>query len=170
MDNIILIGYMGSGKSTVGRALASYRKWPLIDTDIYIEEKQGKEISRIFAEEGEVYFRDLETKTLEELLKRDGNYIISVGGGLPMRKENRELLKKLGTVIFLRASVDTVLKRLEKDQNRPLLQVEDRKQKITEMLAIRNPVYEEAADYRIETDQLGYEEIAVKIQNMLGEK
>lgn len=170
MNNIILIGYMGSGKSTVGRALAICRKWPLIDTDIYIEEKQGKEISRIFAEEGEAYFRNLETETLEELLKRDGNYIISVGGGLPMRKENRELLKKLGKVIFLRVSVDTVLKRLEKDQNRPLLQVEDRKQKITEMLAVRNPVYEEAADYLIETDQLGYEEIAVKIQNMLGEK
>lgn len=170
MDNIILIGYMGSGKSTVGRALAHYKNWPLIDTDIYIEEKQGKEISRIFAEEGESYFRNLETETLEELLKRDGNYIISVGGGLPMRKENRELLSKLGTVIFLRASVDTVLKRLEKDQNRPLLQVEDRKQKITEMLALRNPVYAEAADYLIETDLLGYEEIAVKIQNMLGEK
>ena len=95
--HVIMTGFMGAGKTTVGKALAEKQKVPFLDTDQLIEEKAGMTISRIFEIQGEKAFRKMETSVLEDFLKRNDQTVISVGGGLPLRDENRELLRKLGT-------------------------------------------------------------------------
>ena len=110
-------------------------------TDAWIEKRQGMTISEIFKIKGELYFRDLETEALQELLKQEKNYVISVGGGLPLREENRRLLQKLGQVIYLKATPDTIYNRIKGDVTRPLLQVADPKARITEMLYEREEKY-----------------------------
>lgn len=152
MNNVILIGFMGSGKSTLGVRLSYKMRTAFLDTDKYIEGKQKTTISDIFATKGEGYFRDLETETLKELMKDQTKYIISVGGGLPVREENRSLLKELGTVIYLKASAEELYERLKDDTQRPLLQCENPKQKIQDLLAERDSFYEEAAHIIVEED------------------
>ncbi|MBQ7777191.1 MAG: shikimate kinase, partial [Lachnospiraceae bacterium] len=136
-NNIVLIGFMGSGKTTVGIRLSYYLRKVIEDTDKLIEKKQGKSISDIFAEEGEAYFRQAETELLKELIQKRNNYIISVGGGTPVREENRPLLKELGTVVYFRVKPETVYNRLQGDTTRPLLQCENPLQKIEELLDAR---------------------------------
>lgn len=157
MDNIILIGYMGSGKSSVAKALAEKTGMELLDTDQRIEENENRRISDIFASEGETAFRDMETAFLKNLLDEGFKGILSTGGGMPVREENRALLKKLGKVIYLKTSVDTLAMRLIGDHSRPLLQgetEESKKQKIADMLASREPAYMAAADAVIPTDEM----------------
>jgi len=163
MKKLILIGYMGAGKTTVGLELAKQFSIPFWDTDSDIEEKQGRSISDIFAKEGEDYFRELETEYLKELLEKEEAGILSTGGGLPLRKRNRELFKAMGKVVYLQVSAKTVLERLKEDVNRPLLQVENREERITEMLAKRHPVYREAADIIIHADGCKTDEIVKEI-------
>lgn len=170
MNNVILIGFMGSGKSTIGVRLSYKMKTPFIDTDKYIENKQKKSISEIFAESGEGFFRGLETETLKALLQEKGIYIISVGGGLPVREENRRLLKELGTVIYLKASADELYERLKGDTERPLLQCEDPKQKISDLLTAREAFYEEAAHMIIEEDGKDIDTVLEEIVNRLEEE
>lgn len=152
MKKLVLIGYMGAGKTTIGRRLSQELQVPFYDTDSYIEEKQGRCISDIFAENGEEYFRCLETEYLKELLEQEGDGVLSTGGGLPLRRENRELLGKMGCTVYLQVSKDTVLERLKEDTTRPLLQVADREARIEEMLRVRHPVYMEAADLAVAAD------------------
>ncbi len=154
-NNIILIGFMGSGKSTLGRRLARLTGSSFVDTDEMIEQQQGRAIKDIFAQEGEAYFRDLETKALEELLQRDEDGVIAVGGGLPVRSENRALLKKLGLTVYLNASVDTLEERLSGDKKRPLLQGADVRSRIEGLMAEREALYLEAADKTLKTDGYG---------------
>lgn len=149
-DNIILIGFMGAGKTSVGKYLSVQR--PLLDVDQMIEQAAGMSIRDIFASQGEEAFRRLETRVLKELCEDTEHAIISTGGGLPLRVENRELLAKLGTVVFLRVTTDTVLKRLAGDTTRPLLQGADKEQKVMALLAERNTVYEQAAHIVIDVD------------------
>ena len=120
-NNIILTGFMGSGKTTAGIRLSYRLRLPLLDTDKWIEKEEGRTISEIFALQGEETFRKMETSALRTLLELEGEQIISTGGGLPMQEENRELLKKLGTVVFLRIKPETVYDRLKGDNTRPLL-------------------------------------------------
>ncbi len=167
MNNIILIGYMGAGKTSVGRELALLENKVFMDTDMAIEKRAGKRIRDIFALEGEAYFRDLETKILEEMLENLSDAVISAGGGLPITEKNRLLLKKLGKVIFLKVKAETVMKRLERDTTRPLLQDHNKLTKIKDMLRLRNPIYESVSDMIMETDQLGCEEIAARIRDGL---
>ena len=163
-NNIILIGYMGCGKSTIGKALAKKKEKSFLDTDAYIEAKEGCLISQIFAEKGEMYFRDLETKVLKELLEdQDEPGIISVGGGLPVREENQELLKQLGRVIYLKATPETLYDRLKGDTTRPLLQTTNPKEKIKEMLAVREEKYQAAAYETIVVDGKKIEDIVEEI-------
>ena len=122
MNNIILIGFMGCGKSTVGFRLSYRLRRVLEDTDKLIERKEGRSISDIFALKGEDAFRRMETACLRELLLSQEEKIIATGGGLPMRQENHALLKQLGTVIYLRISAKNVWERLKGDTSRPLLQ------------------------------------------------
>lgn len=164
---LILIGFMGAGKTSVGEAYANAFQMPFIDTDRRIEAAVGMEISRIFEEQGEEAFRRLETGLLKDLLTGAGDAVISVGGGLPLREENRELLKKLGTVVYLDASPDTVMDRIGGDvSDRPLLHGDDVKQRITELLAIRRPVYLEASHRVVDVNGRGLKEIVEEIRRI----
>jgi len=165
--NIILIGYMGSGKSTVGRKAAKAVEYNFLDTDALIEKEEGMTISRLFEEKGEPYFREKETETIRKLIAEPKGNIIATGGGLPMKEGNAELLKELGTVIYLKAETDTLMKRLSGDNARPLLKNGDLREKIETMLAIRGPVYEATADLVLQTDNMSFYEIICQIEKLL---
>ena len=166
-NNLILIGFMGSGKTSVGIRLSYRLKMTFQDTDKLIEKKQNASVSDIFAQSGEVFFRNLETECLMELLEESESQILSVGGGLPIRDENRLLLKKLGKIIFLRVTPATVCERLAEDTTRPLLQGEDRQTKVAELMKIRNQIYEQTADFVIDCDGKEFAEIMDEIQEGL---
>lgn len=163
MSNIILVGYMGCGKSTIGVKLSYKMQQPFLDTDKMIEHKFKTTISEMFDEKGEAYFRQQETNCIRELLNEKGQYIIATGGGLPMREENRPLLRKLGKVVYLRIQPETVFERLKDDTTRPLLRGEDPMGKIRNMIAIRGPVYEEIADIIIDVDDKSIDDILREI-------
>ncbi len=166
-DNLILIGYMGCGKSSVGVKLSYRLKRTLIDTDKWIEKKQNMTVSEIFASKGEEAFRRMETDCLKELLECADKQIISVGGGLPVKEENHGLLKQLGRVIYLKVTPEAVYERLKGDTTRPLLQVEDPMKKIREMLDIRGPIYEKCADMIIEVSEKSFTRILEEIEEKL---
>lgn len=166
--NVILIGFMGSGKTTVGLNLSYKMRTPVEDTDKVIEQREEKTIREIFAEEGEAYFRGLETALLEEIRERNYYRIISVGGGTPVNPVNRKLLKECGTVIYLRVRPETVYERVKYDTARPLLQCDDPLARIKELLEARKEAYEECADIIIDVDELPQDKIADKIVDMVG--
>lgn len=160
--NIILIGFMGTGKSTIGRNLSHTFGYPLIDTDQLIEEKEGRPIPEIFTDKGESGFRDLETEVLRSLKKHTG-HIIATGGGIIVREENRALLRDLGYVIWLTAQPAEILNRTSRSANRPLLNTDDPEKTIRDLLKNRTPFYDEAAHLGIETDHLSFDEVATGI-------
>lgn len=164
-DNIILIGFMGSGKTSVGIKLSYQMKRTMIDTDKWIEQKQKMTVSEIFAASGEEAFRRMETECLKELIKTADRQIISVGGGLPMREENHGLLKELGRVVYLKVTPEAVYERLKNDTTRPLLQVEEPMERIRTLLAGRALVYEKCADVVVEVSDKSFEEIIEQILN-----
>ena len=162
--NIVLVGLMGCGKSTVGRKLQAMLGYPLIDTDHLIEEKAGLSITEIFARRGEPAFRELESAVLNELsAPGTPRRIIATGGGIVGRKANRRLLSKLGYVVWLQAPVDVILQRTARNRDRPLLQTENPREKIEKLLIERSPLYHEIADLELETSGLETEEIACGI-------
>lgn len=163
MKNVILIGFMGCGKTTVGLKLSYRLRRTVIDTDKEIEREEKRSISDIFASDGEGYFRDRETACLKKLMENLGNQIISVGGGLPMREENRRLLHELGQVFYLRASAETIYDRVKHDTTRPLLQGDDPKNKIRTLLDERDTYYREAADIIVDVDNKEFEQILDEI-------
>ena len=167
MSNIILIGYMGCGKSTIGIRLSYLFRKTFCDTDKMIEREQDRSISDIFEKDGEGFFRDLETMALKKLQLEKGDFIIAVGGGLPLREENRQLLKEIGTIIYLRVRPETVLERLEHDTTRPLLVGLNQQEKITEMIRVRAPKYEACADFVVDVDGKSFDEITDEIQRLV---
>lgn len=167
--NIILIGYMGCGKTTIGKHLAKLGSSIFLDTDERIEEKQGRTISDIFAKDGEEAFRDMETAYLKELLRlRKEGLVISTGGGMPVREENRRLLQELGFVVYLKASPETVYERVKDDTKRPLLQCADPLARIREMMEKRRAAYESTANYTLEVDHCMQQELAEMIRERYG--
>lgn len=166
-NNLIFIGYMGCGKTSVGELLAMKLGVAFLDTDQWIEGVQGCSISTIFSTQGEEAFRDMETDCLQYLLKEKTGGVISVGGGLPLREENRKLLKRLGRVIYLKAKPDTIYERIKMDTTRPLLQTANPRERIQEMLQLRESAYLAAADVVIETDRKTLEEIAAQIIDII---
>ncbi len=160
--NIILIGFMGTGKSTIGRKLSRTFGYPLIDTDQMIVEQEGLPIPEIFADRGEEAFRDLETRVLRSLSRHSG-HIIATGGGIIGRPENRTLLRKLGYVVWLVASPSEILARTARNNNRPLLNNDHPEETIRKLLEIRTPLYRATAHLAIETDQLSFDEVATGI-------
>ena len=164
MNHIILIGFMGAGKTTVGKRLAKSLDREFIDTDQWIEAKTGRVISRIFAEDGETFFRGLETEALKELEHRQEPCVIAVGGGLPMQPENRPVLARMGTVVFLEANTDTLMRRLKNDTSRPKLQGGDLRQRILTLMGEREAVYREVSNLRVRTDHRSYGEIVEEIK------
>ncbi len=162
-NNIILIGYMGCGKTTLGKKISYRERIALLDTDKRIEQKQKKTINEIFDEDGESAFRQMETDCLKEFMGYSDRYVISVGGGLPMKEENRALMKQLGTVVYLKAEPETIYGRLKNDTTRPLLRGDNPQEKIKSMIEMRSPYYEEAADYIISVDDKGFDTIIQEI-------
>ena len=166
--NLVLTGFMGSGKTSVGVRMSYRMKMSVEDTDKLIESREGKSVSELFAVEGEAYFRRRETELLEELLEKEGNAkIYSVGGGTPVNPKNRRLLKRLGTVIWLRIRPETVYERLEGDATRPLLQCEDPLNRIRELIALRDEAYAACADIVVDVDGLDTEKIINNIMEEL---
>lgn len=162
-DNVVLIGFMGCGKSTMGKRLSYRMRYVLEDTDRLIESKAGMSISEIFARQGEETFRRMETQVLESLVEQGGQRVYSVGGGTPIRAVNRPLLKKLGTVVYLRIRPETVYERLKNDVTRPLLQGEDPMGKIRRLMEQRESAYVETADVILDVDEMAAEQIAESI-------
>ncbi len=158
-DTIVLIGFMGSGKTSVGVRLSYKMRMAVEDTDKLIERREGCTISEIFAQKGEAYFRQQETALLQELAEKERKGIFSVGGGTPVDARNRELIRKLGTVVYLRVRPETVYERLKWDSTRPLLQCEDPLGKIRELLENRREIYESCADIIVDVDELEIDEI-----------
>ncbi len=167
--NLILCGMMGAGKTTIGIKIAEStgRRW--YDTDGLIVDKYGK-ISDIFEYYGEAHFRKLETEVVKDLSKQD-DLIISTGGGLVLKKENNELLQKNGKIIFLRATLDTLAKRLNVDGDRPLLQTstESIRERLARLMTERLPIYEHVADYIVDVDGKTPEDIAQEIVQLVNE-
>ena len=141
--NILLTGFMGAGKTTVGKKLSKRLGYFFIDTDREIEKKQECSISEIFKYGGEICFRDLETNMLQQLQSKQ-NLVIATGGGMVMRQENRNLMQNLGTRVYLKVGLEELIRRLKKDKKRPLLQESSPIERITEMLEQRKSIYEEA--------------------------
>ncbi len=161
--NIALIGFMGAGKTAVGRVLAGKLNKKLAELDSLIEDKARKPISRIFQEDGEIAFRQLETEVTREVAAGK-NQVIACGGGVVLNKINIDRLKEESVVVYLTASPDIILQRVSADNSvRPLLKKSNKATAIKELIAFRQPLYERAADIKIDTSKLGIEAVAQQI-------
>lgn len=152
MDNIILIGFMGAGKTTVGKFLAKEKGMRFADTDERIVSEQKMSIPDIFEKYKEEYFRNLETELLKQMRTDTKHTVISAGGGMPLREENRRLLRELGCVVYLSASKQTILDRVGGDKGRPLLAGEELEEKVERLMREREALYKQAAHLDIRTD------------------
>ncbi len=150
-NRIFLVGPMGAGKSTIGRRLAQRLQLDFVDSDKEIENRTGADIPLIFELEGELGFRQREACVIDELSQRD-HIVLATGGGAILSEENRKLLHQRGTTIYLQTSVDFQLQRTSRDSKRPLLQTENPRQKLEELLVVRDPLYRELADIIVRTD------------------
>ena len=148
--NIFLIGPMGAGKTTIGRQLAAALHLEFVDSDHAIEARTGVDIPTIFDIEGEEGFRKREVAVIDELTQRDG-IVLATGGGAVLREENRNHLSGRGLVIYLYATVDRLMERTHRDKNRPLLQTEDPRSRLTELMEVRDPLYRQVADIIYDT-------------------
>lgn len=162
--NIILTGMMGSGKTTVGKELAALLNCNFIDLDEIIEKKYGK-ISDIFAQKGEAYFREAETQELKNLKEKE-KFVLSTGGGIILKDENIEILKKIGQVFYLSAKSETIYGRIKNQNHRPLLNTKNPKKSIEEILNKRLEQYEKSGE-KIITDNKSTKEIAGEIYEKL---
>ena len=155
---IVLIGFMGAGKSSVGRRLEKSTGFPRFDTDEMIAAKFGLSVPRIFEVHGEDIFREAESEALHHLDPHEPSIIVT-GGGIVLRTTNRELLRQLGTVVYLQADDETLFERISRRASRPLLRTEDPYATMKELLGRRLPLYEEIADLRIDTSRLNHDEV-----------
>ncbi len=167
-QNIILVGPMGSGKSTIGNILAKKLNRDFKDSDHFIEQRTGVDIARIFDIEGETGFRDRESKALKTLLSQH-NRVVATGGGSVLRLENRALLRSKGYIIFLDTSVNQQLQRLRRDKKRPLLQTENPRERLENLFDARRPIYLDLADLAIKTDRKLARKLASDIISRLPE-
>jgi len=164
-QNIFLVGLMGAGKTTVGRALAKRLGMRFVDSDHEIEARTGATIPLIFEIEGEASFRRREAEVIRDLTAQRG-IVLATGGGAVIDPENRQFLKTRGTVIYLRASVSNILHRTMHDRNRPLLQTPDPRRKIEELTQQREPYYREIADIVIDT---GRPNVLAMVQSIMAQ-
>jgi len=169
VTNIIFVGLMGAGKTTVGRALAKNLKKTFYDTDLEIEKRTGVKIPTIFEMEGEAGFRKRESAVLDELTGLS-NVVLATGGGAVLDEKNRSLMKTRGIVVYLRADIHDLYLRTRHDRNRPLLQTADPQSKLRELFAIRDPLYREVADIVVDTGSQPVANIVGKIQTLIAKK
>ncbi|MHA1936799.1 MAG: shikimate kinase [Candidatus Thorarchaeota archaeon] len=161
---ITLIGFMGTGKTTIGRALAISLNRDFIDTDPLIEKRVGKSISRIFSEDGEAFFREVEAKIVKEVCGIRSS-VVALGGGAILNPESSVLVKESSAVVLLRSSAETIITRTSSNKLRPLLNVsdEDLEQRVIVLLAKREAAYSNAMDIEIETDTMSVGEAVSEI-------
>lgn len=164
---ITLIGYRGTGKSSVAGALAVRLRWTSVDADDQIEALAGKSIERIFAEDGEAEFRRLERETMHRLLASGDRLIVAAGGGAVLDEQTRRDMRQAGPVVWLRASVDSILSRLSGDattaSRRPNLTPQGGRTEVEQLLAQREPLYRQTASLIVDTDQRTIEQIVETI-------
>jgi shikimate kinase len=160
--NVVLIGFMGTGKSSVGRELARRWGFRFLDTDSIIRHQYGKPISEIFEAFGEPFFRDQEFATLSKLLQCHRS-VIATGGGIVIQPRNLAVLAKLGTTIWLKADQATIFERVSRNKNRPLLQTADPEGTIARLLVERSPLYQSAADIVVDSSGLSHHEVAERV-------
>ncbi len=162
MSNIFLIGFMGTGKSTIAETLKRKYDMQIVDMDAEIEKEQKMVISDIFATKGEEYFRDLETQLIKDLQKKD-NVVVSCGGGAVLRDENVTEMRKSGKVVLLNATPETILQRVKNSHNRPLLEGNKNVDFIRELMSKREDKYNYAADITVNVDNRAVGEIADEV-------
>lgn len=167
--NLFLIGFMGTGKSTIAAELSQILERPVLEMDAQIELQEGMSIPDIFSSHGEPYFRELETNMLIGM-QNTSPQIVSCGGGVAMRKNNVNEMKKSGMIILLTASPETILERVASDDNRPLLQGHKNATDIAALMESRRTAYEEAADIMIQTDGKPAQTIAGEILALLSKE
>lgn len=168
-ENVVLVGFMGSGKSSVGRLVARTLRGRFVDTDRLVIDRAGCPIAEIFATRGEAHFRQEETRALRSLLG-SSRLVIATGGGIVTAPENLPVLKKLGFVVWLTASEEVIWERVSRNTRRPLLQTENPRETVRELIAKRNPLYEEAADMEVDTTTLTHAQVAERIYQRLMER
>lgn len=165
--SIALIGFMGTGKTAVGKALAGKLDKQFVELDVLIEEKAVKSITDIFQQEGEIRFREMEIEVTREIADRK-NLVIACGGGIILNWINIARLRLEAVIVYLTASPGVILKRVIQDgQTRPLMNVPDKIDKIRDLLQFRKPFYERAADITIDTSDLNIEAVVEEIVNKL---
>lgn len=164
-STIFLVGPMGAGKSTIGRLLAAELAFSFRDSDRVIEDRTGADIPWIFDMEGEEGFRERETAVLRDLA-HEQDAVIATGGGIVMRPINRELMKTAGMVVYLTASIDQLVERTSRDKKRPLLQVENPRQRIIDLITLRDPLYRETATVIVNTDRRSPKAVAQEIAHL----
>ncbi len=166
MKNIVLVGFMGTGKTAVARELSKRLNMIYVSTDDLIKQREGMAINDIFAQKGEPYFRDVESAVAKEVSKESGA-VIDAGGGIVLRDENISCLKAAGTLVCLSADAAKILERTKKYNHRPLLNVDDPRAKVGELLEKRAPFYAKV-DFHIDTTNLSIKEVADKIIESTG--
>ncbi|MAF85997.1 MAG: shikimate kinase [Dehalococcoidales bacterium] len=165
--NIALIGFMGTGKTAVGKALVEKLSKEFVEMDALIEQKAGKPIPEIFQQDGEIAFRELEINLAKEIAQRK-NLVIACGGGIVLNKINIDRLRKESIIVYLTALPEVILRRVSGGQEiRPLLNVADKTSEIRELLKFRKPFYERAADIQIDTSKLTIASVAKQIIDKL---
>ena len=168
MNNIYIVGFMGTGKSAVGRQLAKIKKWHFADLDEFIELRQKRRIVDIFAKYGEAYFRGIEKKALKEVSAQD-KFVVACGGGVVLDKHNIKLMKKTGMLICLSATPAEILKRVSAETHRPLLNVKNPLKRIELLLKMRAPFYMQA-DCIVDTSKLTIKQVMKKIIKVTSKK
>lgn len=169
IDNIYLIGMMGSGKTVTGKVLAEFLNYSFVDLDAEIQKKEGRSIPEIFASSGEAYFRDTESSMLEYFSKKK-HQVIATGGGIVLRKENAQRMKMTGKVVLLKASAQSLWQRVRYSKDRPLLNKPDPFGALEQILNDRAGFYEDACHFSLMTDGKIAEDVANEIQELLRTK
>jgi shikimate kinase len=168
-DRVFLIGPMGAGKTAIGRELARRLKLEFVDADQEIERRTGADIALIFEKEGEAGFRRREREVIAELTQRQ-DLVLATGGGAVLDPANREALKQRGFIIYLKASVGAQAARTAQNRNRPLLETEDRQERLKQLFEVRAPLYESLAELTVETDSGQVKQISQRIIDELGRR
>ena len=167
MNHIVIIGFMGSGKTRVGKRLAKDLGLPFIDVDRLIVKKMNMSVKEVFERFGEAFYRALETMAVKELSTDSERKVISVIAGLPLQEQNQKYLQSMGTIIYLKGSAATLIKRLEGSNNPTLEGTENKEEKIKKLLKQRDPVYEKFADIKVVTGVKPFDELIAEIEEKL---
>ena len=167
MNHIVIIGFMGSGKTRVGKKLSQNLNLPFVDVDRVITARLKISIREIFERFGEPFYRAMETMVIKELVNDKERKVISLGSGLPLQEQNSKYLDQLGTIVYLKGSLETLKKRIGNSQDNPLISGEDREEKIKRLLKQNDPVYARYADITAVTGVKPFEELVKEIEEQL---